>query len=212
MSEMIQKIIDKEYNHARTQELGSCVDANGCPIPWMTYPAIFYINQLDLSGKDVFEWGAGNSSLFFAQRAKSVTSVESKKEWCERVLREKKDNITVIHAVGDDYHTAIDRDDRKYDVIVIDGELATRLDCAKNALRHLKDDGMIILDNSDWLHKTCEYLRNEDLLQVDMAGFGPINDYTWCTTFYLTRGFDFRSRGGKQPTFVPGGLSCERDQ
>ena len=86
------------------------------------------------------------------------------------------------------------------DVIIIDGE--HRLECAKAARSRLRHDGLMILDNSDWFERTAEFLRGTDLIEVDMSGFGPINGYTWTTSFFLTRNVNLKSLGPRQP--MPG--------
>ena len=88
-------------------------------------------------------------------------------------------------------------------MIIIDGDW--RLDCAKRARDHLREGGLIILDNSDWYVKAAEYLHSENYIQVDMKGIGPINPYTWCTTFFFDRAFDFPKRHVFQPTHGLGG-------
>ena len=88
------QIYEKEWGHGRSRHSRRPVDSNGAPLPWFTYPAIEYIQQLDLSDRVIFEWGSGNSSLFFADRVKQITSVESNREWFETISKEKKDNHT----------------------------------------------------------------------------------------------------------------------
>jgi hypothetical protein len=61
---------------------------------------------------------------------------------------------------------------------------------------------MIILDNSDWYKETSKYLRDElDLIEVDFHGFGPINNYTWTTSIFLSRNFSFKPINNIQPHF-----------
>ena len=82
-------------------------------------------------------------------------------------------------------------------MIVIDG--SHRLECAEEALKKLKGNGFIILDNSDWMQKTSKVLREADLIEVDMSGFGPINYYTWTTSLYLTRKVELKPFSDLQP-------------
>jgi len=207
----VQELFDEHFHHQRSRDIWSSIDKDGNPVPWMTYPAIFYLDQLDLRQKIIFEWGAGNSSLFFAQRAKKVKSIEYKKEWYEYVLSKKSDNIDLILADKENYASVIDADSQQYDVIVIDGEIDRRFECAEYAVSHLHSTGMIVVDNSDWLEHTCAFLRTHDFIQVDMAGLGPINNYTWCTSFFFRRDFNFTPLNAKTPSYVQGGLKNVRD-
>ena len=71
----------KEFAIERTINEKICIDRDGNPIPWYTYPAIEYLSQFDVTDKDVFEFGCGNSSLFWADRARLVTSIEDNPDW-----------------------------------------------------------------------------------------------------------------------------------
>lgn len=167
------------------------IDKENNPIPWYTYPAIEYLKQLDFTNKTIFEWGSGYSSLFWAKRAKEVVSVESDKKWFNIINKNKFNNLKIIFCEKkDDYIKAIINQNKKFDVIVIDGEY--RYECAKNAIKCLADGGMIILDNSDWFPKTIEILRSYGLIQIDFNGFGPINNYTWTTSIFLSKNFNFK--------------------
>ena len=86
-SEKFQKFIDmwrKDFAIERTIDEKVCLDRNGNPIPWYTYPAIEYLSQFDYSRKTIFEFGCGNSSLFWASRAERVVSIEDNLQWFEK--------------------------------------------------------------------------------------------------------------------------------
>ena len=93
----------------------------------------------------------------------------------------------------------------KFDVIIIDG--SHRYECAREAIDQLRDNGFIILDNSDWKEKTSKFLRESDLIEVDMAGFGPINGYTWTTSFYFKRNVKLTPAFDCQPVHGIGSLT-----
>jgi hypothetical protein len=100
----------------------------------------------------------------------------------------------------DRYVNAVAAKGVPFDVIVIDGQ--SRLRCAMAATRWLRKGGIILLDNSDWFPRSSEVLRTEGLIEVDMAGFGPINDYTSTTSLYFDREFAFSPKSTRQP--IPG--------
>src|SRR5687768_912204 len=77
-----------DYAHVRSAALQQAVDADGRAVPWYTYPAIEYLRQLDFSDKTVFEYGSGNSTLFWGASAKRVVSAEEDERWYE-TLRSK---------------------------------------------------------------------------------------------------------------------------
>lgn len=63
----------------------------GAPVedqPWLCFEAIERLGAWLRPGMQVFEWGSGGSTLFFAERAASVRSVEHDRAWYE-VVRER---------------------------------------------------------------------------------------------------------------------------
>ena len=196
-----------EYAHLKTVATRSCVDASENPVPWYTYPAIEYLKQLDFAGRSVFEYGSGNSTLFWASVAARVVSVEDDEKWhavvAERLPRHCELTLETDVAA---YAAVIERYAERFDVIVVDGAARgnTRLNCSRFALRQLREGGMIILDNSDWLPESARVLREGGLIQVDFTGFAPISGQTQTTSFFLHRQFAFASVGPRQPLPGPG--------
>lgn len=191
-------ILNKGYGHWQTVERNNVININGEPIPWYTYPAIEYIDSLDFGDKAVFEWGAGNSSLYWARVAKTVTSIEHDPFWHQKLVNKSPVNLNIMLIENEDeYINAISLTNRKWDVIIIDG--VYRYKCALIAPRFLEEGGLIILDNSDWLPKSAEVLREANLLQVDMSGFGPIATYTFTTSVFFHRNNRTKSKDGRQP-------------
>lgn len=190
--------LEHAHGHAISRVKQMPVDAEGQPLPWYTYPAIQYLSQLDLSNRDAFEFGSGNGSLFWAARTRSLVSIESEPHWHDLISRQKLNNQQILLVEDlEQYPTSIDRLERKFDLIIVDGK--KRRPCAEAAIRCLADDGMIILDNSDWYPKTAELLRNAGLIQIDFSGYGPVNNYTWTTSLFLTRSVQLRPRGQRMP-------------
>lgn len=206
----LRRILHEGLGHARSVRRGEPVDRDGNPIPWFTYPAIEYLEQLDFSDKTVFEFGAGNSTRFWCARAMRVVSVEHDPTWHHRVKGHLPTNgeIMLVEA-GADYAAALAQRATRFDVIVIDG--VERRACCEVAIGRLQPGGLIILDNADWHHLCAEYLRSQGLIEVDMTGFGPINGYTWTTSFFLHREFAFQPRQSRQPWHGIGSLPFMED-
>lgn len=172
-----------QWNSIRCQ---MAVDAKGCPIPWYTYPAIEYLNNFDFTECDVFEFGSGNSSLYWSLRSKSVVSVEDNQAWYEIVNKSKRSNQILIHRSDESgYISALTEQTRCFDIVVIDGNY--RLNCTVEAMKMVNSDGMILLDNSDRvIEKECgRLLRGGGFIQIDFSGFGPINGYCWTTSIFI---------------------------
>lgn len=196
------------YGHWDRRDLPSFGGAEQV-VPWFTYPALEYLRQLDLAQKAVFEWGCGGSTLYFARWARLVCSVEHDAAWHARIQGLKADHVTLRLVGEQDYAKAISSFGQMFDIIVIDGIL--RAACAVEACRFLNDTGMIILDNSDWYREAARILRDQGLIEVDMHGFGPLNPYTWTTSLFLRRRFDFTPRDGVQPRPPLGGIEQTLD-
>jgi len=199
------KILSIDFGQYQTMRRWDCVDVNDTPIPWYSYPAIEYIKQLDFSNKIIFEYGSGNSTCFWAGCCKKLISVEDKREWYNKIKGKVPDNVEYhLLEQSQAYIMSINKCPNEFDVIIIDG--GHRYECAVEALGKLRDDGFIILDNSDWNEETSQLLRESDLIEVDMSGFGPINSYTWTTSFYFRRNVRLTPAYDRQPIHGIGSL------
>lgn len=201
-------ILAFKYGQYKSAKIKQPVAANGDVIPWYTYSAIEFLDQFDYSTDTVFEYGAGNSSLFWAIRAKEVISVEDDEEWYNRIKEKILLNQRIVLAKDkDQYIHSIETQKRLFDIIVIDGKY--RYDVAKFSWKYLREKGLIILDNSDWYPNTCVYLRKTGLHQVDFYGFGPVNGYTWCTSFFFKEALNEKRRTRFHSTI--GGIRLQAD-
>ena len=201
----VWRILNSGFGYWRSLRQREPVDRDGREIPWFTYPAIEYLNQLDFGAKSVFEFGAGNSTIYWCRRAKRVVSIESDPAWFERV-RARLPTNGEIHLVEKAalYARRLAEFPGQFDVIIVDG--IERRACCVEAVKKLQPGGLIILDNSDWHHRCAALLRTAALLEVDLSGFGPINEYTWTTSFFFHREFAFPMQHERQPIHGIGGL------
>ncbi len=210
------KILAVDYGQYKTIKLWKCIDKHGNEIPWYTYPAIEFLNTFNFQEKIVFEFGSGNSSVYWAKRAKKVISVEHDLEWFNKIKNSSLSNQSIIYKQdNEEYENSILEFNAKFDVIIIDG--IRRFQCAKaieNSVNKESEEGfMIILDNSDWYHKTAKYIREKmDLIQVDFHGFSPINNYTLSTSIFFSRNFRFKPTGERYPFFSFGALKQEGEE
>src|SRR3972149_1789397 len=125
----------------------SPVDKNNRPVPWMTYSFIDFIkNRLNKSLK-IFEFGSGNSTLFFADKVNSIVAVEHNKEWFDLIKSKMPKNVSILLKVlTEEYENSLNGRDQ-FDIIIIDGE--RRLECIRNSVNWLSSSGVIILDDSE---------------------------------------------------------------
>jgi predicted O-methyltransferase YrrM len=130
----------------------------------------------------VFEYGAGMSSLWYAARVAEVVSVEHDPEWAAEVRRDLPSNCTLLLEPDVDAYVAAITGHVPFDIVVIDG--LARTDAAAAAVDGLKDDGVIIWDNSDWPEFGEAYpaLHGQGFRRLDFAGLGPISRAGWQTS------------------------------
>ena len=197
------RLVAQEYGWRQSFIEGRAVASQGRPIPWYTYPAIEFLRSLDLHGCRVFEFGCGNSSIFWAERVREVFSVEHDIDWARAVRAYGIPNLILFDEVDiDRYVTAPERAGGAFNIVVIDGR--HRRACVPASVRVVADTGMIILDNADWYPEACADLRSLGWFQIDFSGLGPINPYCWTTSIFMKCSADFARSSSVQPI---GGIS-----
>ena len=204
----IMQIFIEGYGFKKSVETNKPIDKNNNPIPLYTYAAIEYLQSLDFKNKRIFEFGSGNSTLFWLEKGAIVTSVENNKIWFDDIAKEigKNSRHQFIFANGVKYYDSILEDDSKYDLIIIDGA-ENRLESTKRAIQKIKEDGMIIIDNSDWFENSTKFIRDKlDFIQIDFYGFRPSKHNTSVTSIFFSRKSNFKTITKKQPSFAIGGL------
>lgn len=163
------------------------VDQDGNCLPWFTYPMISFLNGKIQSNMTVFEYGSGNSTLWWSKQVSSVTSCEHDLDWYNSLKERIPSNVKYIHCeldYGGQYCRTILGYKDIFNIIVIDGR--DRVNCAKNSLKALKGDGVIIWDNSDreYYIEGYSYLIQNGFRRLDFEGLGPIGIREWCTSIF----------------------------
>lgn len=138
---------EKGWNRSFIQK--ESVNIAGDPIPWLSYSFLDFMNGRLKPDFSVFEYGSGNSTLFFAGKLKHVVSVEYDKFWLEKIKNKMPENVDLkfIDLEGDKYEKAILEETKKFEIILIDGR--KRIKCLKIVLNHLSDDGVVIFDDTE---------------------------------------------------------------
>jgi Methyltransferase domain len=136
-------------------------------IPWWSFAAIDFIGKQCRPEFEVFEYGSGGSTLFFAERCKSVTAVEDHAEWrdsVEKALAARSLKNAELLVRPYDFRAAVDFEsssylqalgEKSYDLIVVDGQdwgADIRPVCFHRAESYIKAGGMIVVDDS-WRYR-----------------------------------------------------------
>lgn len=149
------------------------IDQNGAPLPWYTYPFIEFLKPRVKSNFEVFEYGSGNSTRWYASRVKHITAVEHDVDWIRLIKPKLPANANLLERpLGDSYVKAVK--EGRYNIVVVDGR--NRVKCACFAADYLTQDGVIILDNSDreWYTPAKDYLAQKGFRRLDFIGMTPI--------------------------------------
>jgi len=127
-------------------------------MPWLTREAIEILEER-LKPTDVgLEWGAGRSTVWFAQRVAHLTSIEHNDSWYNRVKNVLSDeciqNVELLFAPleakgqeqSEYIRVAAGQPKASLDFILVDGRLRDK--CTEVALQLLKPGGMLIIDDA----------------------------------------------------------------
>ena len=166
----------KETGYLKSVKTQRPCRKDGSPIPWMNYNVISFLEERIRKDHSLFEYGCGNSTLFFSRHAGDVVSVECNRQWYEYVNTIKPGNVKLIlHDPFDSetYVKIIDNQHKKFDLIVIDAE--DRENCLLNAQHSLSEKGVIILDDSqgDSFAEAVGTLLNRGFKKLDFIGLKP---------------------------------------
>lgn len=128
----------------------SPVGSDGEPIPWVTYSFIDFIAERIKKEHTVFEFGSGNSTLYYAKRAKRVVSVEHDKDWFDKISSGKPSNSEMIFCAlqsNGEYSKKPELMSEKFDIIIVDGR--DRVNCCYHSVSALSEKGVVVLDDSE---------------------------------------------------------------
>ncbi len=167
------------------------VGLNDNPVPWVTLPFIDFVAGRLTRDMEILEFGSGNSTLWYAEKVKLVTSVEHDSVWFERIKNIMPKNVTLNHEQlgnGDQYAMFAALRNNKFHMIVVDGR--DRVNCIINSIASLTDDGVIVLDDSERESYTegMNILRGSGFKRLDFWGVSPGLFYKKCTTVFYRDG------------------------
>lgn len=175
------------------------------PLPWLTYPLINFIEPRLNKQLSMFEYGCGNSTLWFATRVQHIRSVDHDEAWYAEVRARMPENaeltlekintkqnystITFLTCADENvYSSSISRTGVLYDIVLVDG--VYRCNSVVHSVNSLKEGGVIILDNVDYVESipATEYLENKGFRRIDFWGMCPIVHHDSCTAIFYRDG------------------------
>lgn len=169
----------KDIGWVKSYHSKQAINKQGQAIPWLTYSFIHFLELRLNKNFDVFEYGCGNSTIWFAQRVNSIDAVEGDMIWFEKVSRSLPQNAKVSFQEvkeneNGNYAKAIAATKKLYDLVLVDGR--DRNNCIKNAQQYLKPGGVLILDNSDRpdYQEGINFMLEKGYKKIDFIGMTPI--------------------------------------
>jgi len=176
----------KEDGWFRSHKTKSSVDKDGNPIPWCSYPFNKFLEPRLKKSFEVFEYGSGNSTLWYAQRVKTIKAVEHDKAWFEIVKQKLPENAGIVYRELTDgsYAKEVSAEAKKYNIVIIDGR--DRNNCVYQTVNCLTADGVIIFDNTQVPEyaSSIEYLLSNGFRKIDFIGPLPIAAHNNTTTIF----------------------------
>ncbi|WP_229254152.1 FkbM family methyltransferase [Dyadobacter sp. NIV53] len=179
----------KQYGWFRSYNSKQSVDADGNPLPWYTYSFIFFLKPRLKPHFEVFEYGSGNSTRWYASQVKHVTAVEHDTNWIKQISSQLPSNTKVMaQPVGNDYINAVKNEGKRYHIVVVDGR--NRVKCTAAAVDFLTPDGVLILDNSEreWYQNAKDLMKQRGFRKLDFQGSLPIISTESCSTVFYRDG------------------------
>jgi hypothetical protein len=142
------------------------VRPDGSPLPWMNYAMIMFLEERLKPEMSIFEYGSGNSTLFFASRVKLVVSVEKDAGWHGHVAESMPENVNLILCQPfskEAYLKVIGEQGQAFDVVIVDAE--ERGACLVDAPNWITSKGVVILDDAS------EAAYGKDMEAIMAQGF-----------------------------------------
>jgi len=160
---------------------------NNAPIPWCTYPYISFIGPRLKKTFSVFEFGSGNSTKWLSARVGKIISIEHDKIWYEKLNNTMPSNVSLVYKElkpNGEYANFINETGEKFDIIVVDGR--DRINCIKNSIKSLAENGVLILDNSnvEEYSEGIQFLTDNKFKRLDFHGMFPIITISGSTTIF----------------------------
>lgn len=182
-------------------------------LPWITFPAIDFLNRSIRNEMKVFEYGGGGSTLFFAERVSKIVSVEHDLLWNEKLKKTvEKNEINNVElffqesideecteqiytSANDNYSGKSFKDyvlkiekfpDNYFDIILIDGR--ARNGCFLKSISKVKRDGIIVFDNTERIrYRTYFKQVKGTFTKLEFPGPTPFTKLFTVTTVFIKR-------------------------
>ena len=175
----------------QSEEARKPIDQNGNPIPWMNYCVVKILQERLTKDLNLFEFGSGYSTLFYAEKVRAVTSVEYDEKWLHIIKSQVPDNVRLILQAKDvdgEYCRVISANKDKYDVVIVDGR--DRVNCMKQSMSAVSARGVILLDDSqrERYQEGIDFAIARGFKALNLEGLKATGTEIDCTTIFYRAG------------------------
>ncbi len=149
-------------------------DGRGRPAPWINYSAIEFLDARLSASLRVFEYGAGQGTLWWASRVAEIVAVEHDSTWAELLRPRLPPNARLLSIpLEAGYVRAIAQAGGVFDVVLVDGR--ERVACAGVAFDYLSPNGVLLLDDAerDRYRPVFEAARARNYRNIVISGMKP---------------------------------------
>lgn len=153
--------------------------------PWLHPAVVLYLEYLIRPDWKVLEHGSGGSTLWLADRAGQVVSVEHDPVWMQGVIAAAPTNVSVYP----NGRAKEAEQQAPFDLMIIDGDTGGRAAWCDKAIKLVRPGGIVVLDN----YNRSEYIEAEARLSAAAAHritfeTSPIGHLYANTAFYRMPG------------------------
>lgn len=185
---------------------GKARDVLGQPIPSWSYPALHFVNGLDLTGVRVFEYGSGASTVYWRNRysheIRSYTAVETNEAVFKHYSAKDgfyRDNVH-LYPAGDpagrfaSIEELLFNPNRPFDFTVVSGEFLHRHFELEHSLAITDSLGVILVDDVQWFPNFIEqFCADHRFYRLDFVGVAPGIPYPKITSLLFKEPLRFQA-------------------
>ncbi len=148
----------------------------------LTNTFLFWFETQTWINCNLLELGAGNSTFYFSNHFKRVTSYESNKIWIQEIEKEIPKNVKLIK--NKNLVNQLKKENlNAFEVILIDSS-ENRASLTKEIINQ-KYEGLLFFDNSDTYRNSIKMLTNINFIEIPFFGIKPIEGNISCTSLLI---------------------------
>jgi hypothetical protein len=171
-------------------------------LPLLTWPFLDFLDHLDLKQSALVELGAGNSTLWFAERFGEVRSFETDPAFHRALAPRVPANVKLeLTATGTLESADIAYGGEGWMLVDFAGKRTSFLHHFLAKVRRAEAPSAIVLDNADWFRRGAAILRDHGYLEIPFYGFKSGQLWLSCTSLFIDR--ERFAPVQKQPFYSP---------